>query len=472
MTADRMGVRTMQLLVLFAITATAVLGWLYTSAGNPKRVARFIRWYPVASTPEVEAYLASHLARTRRSWVTLVAVATAVCVVLSIPEQTVSVNSAAVLAAGLVGTAWPARRIPPGPDGPDTTPAAPLVARWIQRVPAVLGVLIVASTALVLALGPERQNTARVVWYGVAALSGVAVVALAHRIVVAGYRATAPAVEHAVRASVIATATAIGTLLVAVGLVNQMDALRAATLGPVATGIGTAEVAATVGATCIAVLLGQAGRQVLLEPDTRLLVAGRSRRAVRWLATLVVLVSAASLAIAVVEAIPPYAASDVNSTATIRFTDDTRFATDASGLGITDLHGLVTSPDMREFVGRIDLTPHPGANGTYYVVVMDSRSNALVPLLFSATTSGWDGILSDVPRAEPWLSAMRPGVAPDGSHYDAVAVAADPAATTSLDFVGAVGDGRGANVADLVVALIYIGGDNQIYWATKVPVTG
>jgi hypothetical protein len=37
-------------------------------------------------------------------------------------------------------------------------------------------------------------------------------------------------------------------------------------------------------------------------------------------------------------------------------------------------------------------------------------------------------------------------------------------------FAGQVAD-AGASVADLMVALIFIGNDRQIYWATKVPVT-
>lgn len=460
----------MRLLVVPALAALAAFGWLYIGAGDPARVARFVRRYSVATTPEVDAYLSAHLRRTCRSWAGLVALAVAASVTLSLPHHTVSVNLAAVLAAALVGTAWPVLSIRPGPDGPHAAPAVPLVERWVRGVPRALGALTVASTALVLAFGPHRQNVSRVAWFGVAALVGVAVVAVAQRFVLAGHRAPGPAVEHAVRARAMANVAAVGTLFVAACLVNQPDAVRVATTGPVAKAVGTAEVAGTVGAVLIALLIGQAGRPIVLEADARALAASRGSRPVRWVAALVVLVSGASLGTAVVEEISPYPASDVHSTATVRLTDEASFDTDASSLGVTDLTGLVVGPDEREFVGRVDLTAHSGADGVYYLVVIDSRSNTVTPLLFSAKGAGWDGVLDQVPHKYPWLAAMAPTVLPDGTTRETMAVTIDPA-TTSVSFEGAVADGTGAKVTDLVAALVYIGGDDQIYWATKVPVT-
>ena len=149
------------------------------------------------------------------------------------------------------------------------------------------------------------------------------------------------------------------------------------------------------------------------------------------------------------------------------------FDADEAALGISGCGVLDDDAQGRSFIGRIDFTVPPAAHGagTYYVVVIDSRSNTIAPSLFTSDGGGWDGFLENVPKQIPWLSAMAPRQIGENTYTsDATSVWTDSDATRPIAFTGALADAH-ATVADLTVALIFVGDHQQIYWATKLPVT-
>jgi hypothetical protein len=164
----------------------------------------------------------------------------------------------------------------------------------------------------------------------------------------------------------------------------------------------------------------------------------------------------------------PYPPAAVAATATIRFTDYDRFTADAAALGVTGLNPLVGGERSQVFIGRIDYRMPAAARGagSYYVVVIDKRTNTVAPELADAHGGGWDGFLGEVAKKYPWLSAMAPIPAGGGWTFagSTVSVATDTPAP--ITFAGIFPARTGMQPSDLLVALIFIGPDQQIYWAT------
>jgi hypothetical protein len=262
--------------------------------------------------------------------------------------------------------------------------------------------------------------------------------------------------------------------LASAGLIHQADLLRAAVSGPLAISVGGVEFMWAIGAALFAALVLAATQPVrgadrkLVSPS--LLPGGRP---VALGLLILVLASGAWLGSGWWQGRPPYPVSAVHPTTVVTMTDDAHFNIDAGSLGA---FGLVSEPidGTRQFVGRVDFAVAPGARGagTYYVVVIDSRMNELASNLSNRDGGGWDGFLSTVPEQYPWLSAMAPTFNSDDSGpHNAWAVWIDPAARTPLYFQGLVDDPR-ATAADLTVALIFVGPEQQIFWAAPVPHAG
>jgi len=139
------------------------------------------------------------------------------------------------------------------------------------------------------------------------------------------------------------------------------------------------------------------------------------------------------------------------------------------------------------FLGRVSWVqpPRPPENNSFRIVVLDKRSH-LMPGFIAATSAGpgdvgtgSDGSLDVAEKRYPWLRGIGAREI-DGSYRSsgsAVFVSAVTASPVTFEFVlrparpatsaeTAVPTAP-ANVADLLVALISVGPDGQVYWAER-----
>lgn len=186
-------------------------------------------------------------------------------------------------------------------------------------------------------------------------------------------------------------------------------------------------------------------------------------------AVVLVLASAAVLGWARWRDHPPYPASAVHAAATIRFTDQTSFATDAASLGVAGLHPLVDTVG-RQFVGRLDYRVPAGAepDTVYTVAVIDKRRNRMADWLADADGGGWNGFMSELPERYPWLSAFEAPRTPEGGYGEpgmAVSWRADRPGPSA--FAGNFIDGEGLTAEDIMVVLVCTGPQNQTYWVSR-----
>ena len=123
-------------------------------------------------------------------------------------------------------------------------------------------------------------------------------------------------------------------------------------------------------------------------------------------------------------------------------------------------------------IGRLTLRRPAAATAkdSYYVVLIDRGRGRDVKGIFTVDGNGWDGRLDVLPDRYPWLFALRPEDRGDGFEISpsAIIVAADQ---TSATVVALIPDGTGITADDLLIAMVLVGPDDQIYWATPVPVT-
>ena len=138
-------------------------------------------------------------------------------------------------------------------------------------------------------------------------------------------------------------------------------------------------------------------------------------------------------------------------------------------MGIDGIQGIVTYGNDRTIVGRLDYdAPSAQQGGRYNIVLIDTRTNRMAPLMFGLNGAGWESVLESVSRQYPWLSAMAPRE-PDGTD-DRLAITASPGQAGPVGFVAQF-PGAGAIAGNhLVVVIIFIGSRGQVYWATPVPV--
>lgn len=128
--------------------------------------------------------------------------------------------------------------------------------------------------------------------------------------------------------------------------------------------------------------------------------------------------------------------------------------------------------------------PRPLANGWFEVLLIDKRSDLKPPFIAAGgpqpdhLTIGGDGVLNSVARRYPWLRGAGAIANGDGSYTSAgvsVSVhtesspavlvahfpAAEQASVPRLFATAPIGK------SDLLVALVFIGPDRQIYWAQR-----
>lgn len=129
-------------------------------------------------------------------------------------------------------------------------------------------------------------------------------------------------------------------------------------------------------------------------------------------------------------------------------------------------------------VGRLDIAAHQAPAGSqYWLVIIDNRTHKLVSLSGDpvdgssrAAGAGWDGGLGAFALKYPWLAPISE-VRTDQGYQDpgeTVSVGAGP--TVSLPFVGIDGGDAMTTAltpADLTVALLMEGPDQQPWWAER-----
>lgn len=161
---------------------------------------------------------------------------------------------------------------------------------------------------------------------------------------------------------------------------------------------------------------------------------------------------------------PPFPASAVDATATVRFTEWSRFGQDARAIGAPDLGVRPGGPvSNRLFVGKLDLRTPPEAGDAhfYHVIVVDKHHDQLTTL---GNVGSRPDYLVELSKRYPWLSALaRKGDDESPSVVEVSATQPGP-----ITFAGSVPNGQQLSESDLMVVLVLLRGDGTVYWAERV----
>jgi hypothetical protein len=157
----------------------------------------------------------------------------------------------------------------------------------------------------------------------------------------------------------------------------------------------------------------------------------------------------------------------------IKLTDQAHAKDDLTALGTTDLNPLTALPGEQLILGRVDFAEPAVSSrgGYYYFILIDKRTNTGVFELYDGRGSGWGSNLDLVAERYPWLSALAPQ--PVGQGWRTTGASALQVATkqTSETFVALIPEEAGISADDLLLTMVFMGSDGQIYWATQVPLT-
>jgi hypothetical protein len=134
----------------------------------------------------------------------------------------------------------------------------------------------------------------------------------------------------------------------------------------------------------------------------------------------------------------------------------------------------------QQVVGQLTFRTPPDAphDGQYALFVIDRAQNKVVPSVVAIDPAGtqvgqsWDGRFDKVGAKYPWLRMLASIRLPDGSGFTAPgsAVSFPPHTPEPITFVATL-DAVSLPITDpsqqLTVALAFIGGNDRVYWATK-----
>ncbi|BCJ72414.1 hypothetical protein CS0771_19580 [Catellatospora sp. IY07-71] len=448
------------LLLLLFITGVIVLVAVTANRSPAPCAERFAQRHRLALTPEGAAAVAGYLATTRRHQARGALAGGALWLLWHLQEGRIDVDVTAMLAGWLVGGAVaefalgrPARQFPAEPG---------LLPRWLPAVPACLTGLAVAVTPLYLVAMPETAGAASAARWGVLAVLAAGLVALvlrhlARREVLPG----APLdVDRATRLHAAASVASVGLLVSSQCLVRPLphlyEGLEAVTL----TAVRGTSVAWLVGSFVLAYAVWSAAASGGRARIPAVIGAGLVVASVLWIGA------------GVLRDRPPYGPTDVVATAHLRLATAETFAAEAAAFGVPWANGAVIA-GQQPFLGRVEVTAPSGAprDSWYYVVVIDTRTDTAVQI-WAENGAGWNGFLDRLPDRYPWLSAVRsrPSAHVLG-HGDVLSVDGRPGAPGPILFHGTVADPSRLKRSDLLVALIFTGPEQQIYWAVQVPIT-
>lgn len=178
----------------------------------------------------------------------------------------------------------------------------------------------------------------------------------------------------------------------------------------------------------------------------------------------------------------PYGPEVLGATATLRLVDQ---ATADAAMSPADAEQAADGDQI--LLGRVAWVRPPGitAGGSFRVVVLDKRSRRM-PGFISVTSArphdvgtGADGALDAAEKRYPWLRGIGTRET-DGSFWTAgTAVTVSSVDASPVTFVIVLHPARPetppervvaaapAAVGDLLVALINVGSDGQVYWAQR-----
>ncbi|MEO7260670.1 MAG: hypothetical protein ABI047_05355 [Jatrophihabitantaceae bacterium] len=220
---------------------------------------------------------------------------------------------------------------------------------------------------------------------------------------------------------------------------------------------------------------------------------GETRRAtVRRMATVAILAVLVVSALALHSVIEsrhnraPYAAAAVGASVRMEMVAPGRAQAVADRLAgpgrliapvVEPVEGQVT---QQQVVGQLTFHTPDNAprDGQYALFIIDRAQGEPAPAVYATgpigtnVAQGWDGGYDEVAAKYPWLHMLASTRTPDGSGFthSGMAVAFAPNAAGPVTFT-AVLDPESLPVTDplqqLTVALVFIGANDHIYWATK-----
>lgn len=461
------------LLVLVAVLPLFVAVKMMVDPVSRPRLTRFADRHALQVTPANQEVITKYLACTRRWRAVGVTCAYVLTIVSMLPDQRVAIEVVPLLAGWLGGALIAEIRFRTQSDSSDAGQSAgDVVPRWLLRVPVAIAVTAVGTTWLAAVV--HSGGSEQILGWGMGALACAAAVAAANRFVESssvGVGLELSMVARATKAHSMIAMTAVGSALMVFCMIRQLDVVGSGLFGQSAAAADGVATMWAIGAAVIAWVIRGAGQSAPAALQHRPMATARPVLQLAGVVAALVVGSVAWASDGLWRDHPPYDPAAIRATATIRLTDFERFDDDAHALGITDLNALLDRPGDQVFIGRVDFTVPPAAQGagTYHVVVIDERSNTIAPMLFGKDGGGWNGFLHQVPKKYPWLSAMAPVPVNGGwtSPGSEVSVASD--ATSPISFVGKFHDTTISSPSELTVALIFTGPDQQIYWATRVP---
>lgn len=165
----------------------------------------------------------------------------------------------------------------------------------------------------------------------------------------------------------------------------------------------------------------------------------------------------------------PFGASSLHAKATIQVTDANNVDAAVSQFGAAGLDPYTGDAGDQLFVGQISYQVPSGASAKdhYAIVVIDKAHTQVAPLIYGTAAdrtgiaSGWQTTLTDAAKSYDWLQA----VGGKGAKPTAVIV---PANTPGpVTFEGAFPRAAPLSSDEMLVALLLLGPDGQVYWAVR-----
>jgi len=172
---------------------------------------------------------------------------------------------------------------------------------------------------------------------------------------------------------------------------------------------------------------------------------------------------------------PPYGPGALRARATLQLVDQA-----TANAALRPVTAAMAGPGDQIFLGRVSWVepPRPRKNNSLWIVVLDKRNHAM-PGFIAAKSSrpddvstGSDPSLDRAEKRYPWLQGIGAREV-NGSYWtsgSAISVSAMSASPVTFQFVLHPDDRETpgpAAVADLLIALISVGPDGQVYWADR-----
>ncbi|GAA1606138.1 hypothetical protein ACFQY4_42255 [Catellatospora bangladeshensis] len=433
---------------LVTIPALAVM------AAGRAGLTNFVRWHRLDLPDEWGAPVTRYLSQARRSRIWGMAAGMVLPLLWLLPQQRIAVDFLAMSAGWLLGGMLAEFRL--FRSGAALKPPHPL-PRWLRATPAVAAVLTVPVTVLCVLADPGDPIV--VAAWGLAALTACAVVAGTVRHVARrpSLQGAPVEVDRAIRDRAAAGLTAFGVLVTVQCLLRQADLLTPRLTGATQDVVTEAGWLWVFGGLLLALSVWWATPPVRRGPVPAVL------------GLMLVAATAGWVGAGVARDTPPYGPEAVQATARLRLATSQTHQADAAALKMAWAdRGWTGGNDIVQLLGRVDLTlpPQRSPDDRHQVFVVDTRTNTTVTV-YGQYGAGWDGYLYELADRYPWLSALRPG---GTTHEQPMAVDATTEDPASITFSNDFGRASAPQLSDLAVVLVFTGPQQQIYWATRVPI--